>query len=717
MKTRTNAKHQKEKENVMSPLETARIMQSKRTNDYTKQNYRSKINIVVKWMKQNYPTAVDRNTQLLIPTPKEAVLQFFGHLSLKAAVLSKAKDDEVADLPTPMSVSGIRGYRSALVDMYRTKSKKLDPKLDMELNSMLDGYEKAICELKQRGRMQINEGKRHLKWSGYGLLVQKFMKKTPTEGENGRSWSTILFGWAFCVIMWNLMSRTDSVDSLMLQHIDWDGDALIIEEQGHKGDQTGENKYGKHIYANPDSPEKCPILSLGVFLFCFPDRPNGKQQLFAGTNSKDRFCHLLTRLLHTLDESEAQMLGCPIEDIGTHSLRKGSSTFALGQVCGPTPVSVFLRMGQTLGQLKDRYIHSAEGADQLCGRMVAGLPFDSEKFTVLPPHFPSDLLYEMNDSYWTKIFSGYIHLPTGMKNALPFFLGSVIYHEAFLRENLHTKHPIFFSRVFTNNPLLQQMRSRVLLGLGRCPYTDMRATGIPPHLALVDRIYKLTEQTQDLRKELSNLKNHLSEVMPERVATTVTEQIQESFVIEGVAPVSLKAIDRRLNDLEERIVSRIAAGAKEREVVVDDASATWKTWQWGDGLLCHFVPKDWEFPARLSVKMLWDLWWFGDRSTGIRPFKDINFAIELKEEHRMRFSRAKSVVEYCLEVMQKLKLLPEEATSVAKLSLQESDEIFHRLYEYIIDKLYDERPGRPMELSYGTIYNLKPKKGRKRKSR
>jgi hypothetical protein len=40
--------------------------------------------------------------------------------------------------------------------------------------------------------------------------------------------------------MWNLMSRSESVDSLMLQHIDWECDALVIEEQGHKGDQIGE---------------------------------------------------------------------------------------------------------------------------------------------------------------------------------------------------------------------------------------------------------------------------------------------------------------------------------------------------------------------------------------------------------------------------------------------------------------------------------------------
>jgi hypothetical protein len=214
---------------------------------------------------------------------------------------------------------------------------KLDQQLDLKLASTLDGYEKSICELKQRGRVDIREGKRHLKWSGYGFLAKRFLTNAPDNNVNGQSWSMVVFGWSFRVLSWNLMSRAESVDSLMLQHIDWDNDALIVEEQGHKGDQTGENKFGKHIYANPHNPQKCPILAVAVLIFCFPNRPKGKQQLFAGTNSKDRFGHLLSRILASLDASDKQTLGCPVSDIGTHSLRKGSGTYALGQVCGPTP--------------------------------------------------------------------------------------------------------------------------------------------------------------------------------------------------------------------------------------------------------------------------------------------------------------------------------------------------------------------------------------------
>lgn len=84
---------------------------------------------------------------------------------------------------------------------------------------------------------------------------------TGIPDRNGQSWSTVVFSWAYFVLMWNLMSRSDSVDTIMLQHVEWVDDALVIEEQGHKDDQTGSDKYGKHIYANPYEPFKCPILA------------------------------------------------------------------------------------------------------------------------------------------------------------------------------------------------------------------------------------------------------------------------------------------------------------------------------------------------------------------------------------------------------------------------------------------------------------------------
>ncbi|ETL27425.1 hypothetical protein L916_19026, partial [Phytophthora nicotianae] len=138
-------------------------------------------------------------------------------------------------------------------------------------------------------------------------------------------------------------------------HVEWIHDALVIEEQGHKGDQTGVDKFGKHVYANPYEPSQYPILAIGVHLLC--------------------------------------------------------CSYALGQVNGPTPVSVYLRMGQSMGKLKDRYIHFGEGADQLCGRMILGLPFNSERLGVLPPHFSTATICEMTSLYWEGLVSGSTIIP------------------------------------------------------------------------------------------------------------------------------------------------------------------------------------------------------------------------------------------------------------------------------------------------------------------
>ncbi|ETK70682.1 hypothetical protein F441_13979, partial [Phytophthora nicotianae CJ01A1] len=203
------------------------------------------------------------------------------------------------------------------------------------------GYEKTVNNLKRNGLMKINGGKRDLRSSGVGLLALKLMTDTPTR--KGHSWGTTLFGWCYF-------------------YMEWTEDCLSIEEQGHKGDQKGSEKFGKHVYANPYTPCQCPILALAVHLFSCPERTaTGKQQQFIDTDNKKRFGRTLQRVIAALDKEETCILGCNPDDFGTHSLRKGSSSYALGQV-----------------YVISRYIHFGEGADQLCGTMIAG--FNSKRF-------------------------------------------------------------------------------------------------------------------------------------------------------------------------------------------------------------------------------------------------------------------------------------------------------------------------------------------------
>jgi hypothetical protein len=95
------------------------------------------------------------------------------------------------------------------------------------------------------GLTRAHEGKSHCRIKGHQLLCNKFMTGDMSEFPISGNWSFVTVS---LTLLWNLISRTEQVDCLMLQHFVWEGGAMTIEEQDHKADEAGENKFGKRIY-------------------------------------------------------------------------------------------------------------------------------------------------------------------------------------------------------------------------------------------------------------------------------------------------------------------------------------------------------------------------------------------------------------------------------------------------------------------------------------
>jgi len=109
----------------------------------------------------------------------------------------------------------------------------------------------------------------------------------------------MLFAWPFFLLCWTLMARSNSVGNIMLQHISWKEDALIVGMAQHKGDKEGQNAFGRHVYANPLNPTICPVLALAVLVFSKDYRdPNSRLQLFEGEKSEGRFSDILGKVVH-----------------------------------------------------------------------------------------------------------------------------------------------------------------------------------------------------------------------------------------------------------------------------------------------------------------------------------------------------------------------------------------------------------------------------------
>ena len=543
------------------------------------------------------------------------------------------------------------------------------------------------------------------------------------------SWSTYIFAWGFLVVMWSLMSRSDSVDNLTLHHIEWADDCLLIEEQGSKCDQTGERKFKKHVYANPYEPSICPVLTIAVNLFIRP--AGGTMQLFIGTDSKGRFCSLLHTVLGILDAVQKSMLGCLVADIGAHSTRKGGATYTLGQVGGPNAPTVFLRMNHTMGNVRDRYIYQCDGGDQLCGRMVAGLPFDSVQFAVLPPHFNTATNALLTEAYWTSILPDYAAYPTGLQSALPYLLASLLYHEDFLRETLPAGHLLFNMPVFAHNPLLQDLSDNILLAVGRCQDTQMAATGIPPHLAIAQQVHDVMEQLREVRAENQGLKEKVEKmevVLLQSLPRAVGDYIRSNFQVEGDA-VNLRDLDIRDGEMRTFIMGEIGkvlqsnqavqqalaqqVAAAERQVgraEAQDNSSWWHVWGddgYGSGI---YTPPNWRFPFGLPAKTMWSLWLFGNRGDKVRPYRLLRRQTDIAKSDHCQHTRAKKVMEFLITNATE-NFLPDGVQNVLQLTVAQSFAVFDNMFQELQeDNFFSDADNRPvsvraLETTYGTMYN------------
>ena len=238
-------------------------------------------------------------------------------------------------------------------------------------------------------------------------------------------------------------------------------------------------------------PEICCILSMAVLVFS-SHRTSGlsEQQFFIGKDPEARFHKILFKVLQTIPNHID--LGASRSELASHSNRKGASTYLLA-LCFINTAQVYLRAGWSLG-VQDRYVIAGPGGDQLIGRAVSGLPIDGNDFSILPPHFSTADLIILNEMGFQNILDGYEKFPVSFLRSIPFLLASLVYHQDFLKDNLHASHPLFHQAIFTrrfqqlsNKTLVEFFKGKILLGTSICKDTQIRATGIPIHLAISNR--------------------------------------------------------------------------------------------------------------------------------------------------------------------------------------------------------------------------------------
>jgi len=199
--------------------------------------------------------------------------------------------------------------------------------------------------------------------------------------QHKKTWLEGMFGGLFTKLSVNTIGRSDNVDDLLLENIDWENDAMTLRFETTKSDQAGETTSDvKRIFANQFQPAICTIFAMAVYTWCKRRNPEDKH-LFDGVDQNKRYYNILLTVVSELPA--AVDLGCSREDIGTHSNRKFAESTSVSKLDGPSRTQVCLRAGQSVGRSQDCYMFSEEDGDSLVGRTVAQLKFDADQFDIL----------------------------------------------------------------------------------------------------------------------------------------------------------------------------------------------------------------------------------------------------------------------------------------------------------------------------------------------
>lgn len=566
-----------------------------------------------------------------------------------------------------LSNDTIRGYKSAILQLYSRNGESFSPTLNMWFDTLLRGYVCTVAELKSAGVVKLNEGKQPLSAAGYRLLAFKLFSLPNVQQQ--------LLAWPSLVLQWNLMSRSDTVAHICFQHLSWVQDALVLHVPKHKGDPEG--KGGKrpiHLYANPSDPLVCPVLALAVLFFS--KSFSNQNQIFEGASQEQRFASILRGVLGALNESELAVLGGNVcaEDLGTHSLRKGASTYVLSVTCGPNWIVIYLRAGWSIGKVQERYLNSEAGGDQIAGRILSLLPTTDARLATLPAHFSIDFIRTLS----LNAMVDHPNLPKNFMQIVPYLIASIVRHYDFLKENLPNTHPLWHSSLFAGGFMeRERLKENLREGIFSNAETKMEASGVPPHLAVVREI---TERLKITEEKLENQRKIL-ESLPELVG----DHIRKNFTVQGVAQVTHRDLDNVVEKMiafyktECRVPLPAAPNASaERN---DEKNSGWQRWLWrseGEAQMkFHPVPENWEIP-NVSVKEMWMLWHFGNRETCVRPHNEIQ-RFDFKSKYRLSWSRIRCVM---LSLQRFIPTVSEEHTVEVQqtLSREPMSELFDRIW-------------------------------------
>ncbi len=658
-----------------------------RIADSTRKNYASKMKTWKKWLEEHRPQYV-ANSEVVLPLDEQTMLGFFGYISYKDVAKTKLR-----------AASTIYSYYSALKFQY--SERKIAWNGTIELQNFLDGYQNKVAQARETGILPTFEGKQPLSMKAYSLIASYALRSNECH-----------YAHLYLVLCWNLMGRTSSIGALHYSNIGWSNDCLMITLPRHKGDQSGQNTKPKHIFANIEIPQICPVLALAIYCFSYGFRnANDTYKLFEGSDPEGSY----NKWLHSkaLSNVSVEELGMPPDQIGTHSLRKGSTTY-VHSFDVVTETSVDLRAGWSTGKVRSKYVFGTPGADQLIGRLLSGLDIHNvNKFMQIQPHFHEREILTWSE--YREVMVAFESYPSSFRNCLEYLISIIAHHYDYLANSLHRSHPIFSSRVWTNG-LLDRLRPFIMISNRKCS-CSLIASGTPTvwsAFKIFDEIdAKLAEEirlSQQFRNEISR--------MAAELPGNVSQELLSNFRVEGTVPITQAQMalffqsqsELLLREMRATFLQSSALEQQHLENTPQQETNQYPMWTWGGRL--HMVPKDFLFPNCTS-KALWDYWFFGiNVPQKIRPFRVFKNNELHKASCQVKLKKARIFINILLRSLNNITI-----ADIINKDYEASSRIFETAFDKVCNEIVEARneqnesngnrakKSRFSQLKWATIFN------------
>ena len=423
-------------------------------------------------------------------------------------IMSIKRDDG-----TFYSHSCYEGKKTSLSYLFKSFDKVQDENFKMKLSRAFKSLRKSIKREETKLGKKQRSGKDIMTFECYKFMCRKLLSSGDPED---------IFGLCFLTLQWNLMSRSESTETLSINNMRWEEDHMKAFFPKHKSDQAGlTSSEPRHVYSNALDPSICPIRALGAYLIAFPGILSSSHgRLFPGDNQKKRF----GKQLHTVLKKhyhEFQDIGVDPKDIGTHSIRKGAATFCTCAVHpGPPIVSVCLRAGWTIGRVKERYLKYEASGDQLVGRCLSGIDPQNKQFSISPVYF-----YNLNDKTEKQMrqltkYAFPVARGTFVKTSR-MLLANYIFNEAYHAEKVKNTRSLLLDNAYYANR--NSFPGRLHHVRFSCPWDSVDEcpsyTGIPLHCSILNKLIEVSKlQTQVYELQLK---------LPGEVAKAVKNELNK----------------------------------------------------------------------------------------------------------------------------------------------------------------------------------------------